>query len=282
MNKAKIKSSGHENAQTVSPEEPEDFKEWFRNSAAIDEETGRPLILYHGTNTNFASFDETKIGENTGSRGFIGSGFYFTTSKRDAANYGNTVMEVYLKINKLCDLTKTNSKIAAMLPGLKMKNGITFKDAFGQKREIERGIKDINVQEAAKGFYELTFEYKGQSYFIPNISPLELQAGDNHMRERATEKIMAQQDLSDPDNTGALGNYFGASTLRNEMIRNGYDGAVSHGTNLGDVGKEYVVFSPTQIKTINNINQMLDKSKPNKERTKGWRKGKGKNTEIER
>ena len=68
---------------------------------------GTPKIVYHGTNAEFSAFDKAKIGSNTGNRGMIGEGFYFTENKDLARDYNRKngdvardgsgkVMEVYL------------------------------------------------------------------------------------------------------------------------------------------------------------------------------------------
>lgn len=53
------------------------FWKWFGDSKVVDEQ-GRPLVMYHGTNSNFEKFDKSKIGTTTDD-GFLGRGFYFST-----------------------------------------------------------------------------------------------------------------------------------------------------------------------------------------------------------
>jgi hypothetical protein len=86
-------------AATDHPETPE-FKEWFGDSKVVDEE-GKPLVVYHGTRSNFESFDKSK----TGSRldpGDWGQGFYFGDEDK-AVGYGHDdpswkTMPVYLSM----------------------------------------------------------------------------------------------------------------------------------------------------------------------------------------
>ena len=70
------------------------FKKWFGDSKVVDK-TGKPLVVYHGTNADFDTFDETKIGTAT-DMGIWGKGFYFGNTKTP---YGTKQMPVYLKID---------------------------------------------------------------------------------------------------------------------------------------------------------------------------------------
>lgn len=67
--------------------------QFFKNSKVRDKQ-GRLLVCYHGTNNNFDTFSKNKI-----KTGTFGNGFYFTTSKRSALNYGKLVNAFYLNIN---------------------------------------------------------------------------------------------------------------------------------------------------------------------------------------
>ena len=81
------------------------FWRWFGDSKVVDEQ-GRPLVVYHGTNAEFDTFNETLIGK--WDYGFYGKGFYFTDAKHVAEDYAKsgafddggtaTVMPVYLNL----------------------------------------------------------------------------------------------------------------------------------------------------------------------------------------
>lgn len=75
----------------------DNFWKWFGNSKVVDE-NGNPLVVYHGTSSDFSEFDSHS------------SSYYFTTNpkyaeymanmnKRNRQNYN--IMPVYLKIEKL-------------------------------------------------------------------------------------------------------------------------------------------------------------------------------------
>jgi hypothetical protein len=60
--------------------ETSEFKDWFKDSKAVDE-SGKPLVMYHGTKY---VFDEFKISKDGGS---LGSGIYLTPSTGFASDY---------------------------------------------------------------------------------------------------------------------------------------------------------------------------------------------------
>lgn len=97
-----IETAGAENNQTaVARKEWETkgtdsrfFKKWFGDSKVVDE-SGQPLVVYHGTNADFETFDQSKIGTAT-DMGIWGKGFYFGNKETP---YGTKQMPVYLKID---------------------------------------------------------------------------------------------------------------------------------------------------------------------------------------
>lgn len=71
------------------------FWRWFGQSEAVDEQ-GRPLVVYHGTDVDFAAFDPARRGQTD--TGWYGRGFYFSASQKEAARYGKHIMSVYLRL----------------------------------------------------------------------------------------------------------------------------------------------------------------------------------------
>lgn len=63
------------------------FWRWFRDSKVVDGR-GRPLVVYHGTGTDFSKFDKAKIGKNFEDE----VGFYFTNNTEHDV-VGGTVYE---------------------------------------------------------------------------------------------------------------------------------------------------------------------------------------------
>lgn len=77
------------------------FWAWFGDSKVVDDK-GRPLVVYHGTSSEFDTFDIDQSGKNTGTA-IYGKGFYFTTNKDVATKWGQKrgepiVMSAYVKL----------------------------------------------------------------------------------------------------------------------------------------------------------------------------------------
>lgn len=88
----------------LTPDGVRNFWRWFGESRVTDN-SGRPLVVYHGTASDFAEFSNDFYGESTGV-GDLGEGFYFTTKKTVASSFAQdafgdspNVMPVYLKID---------------------------------------------------------------------------------------------------------------------------------------------------------------------------------------
>lgn len=63
------------------------FKAWFGDSKVVDD-TGAPMVVYHGTAQNFDAFDGGRAGAAIDA-GKLGEGFYFSQDNRWAANYAD-------------------------------------------------------------------------------------------------------------------------------------------------------------------------------------------------
>ena len=91
------------------------FRSWFGESKVVDAE-GRPLVVYHGSTQAFDRFERTGVTD----FGFLGRGFYFSSSAADASEYANqgpvvvgddvldgaTVYPVYLSIKNPLVITE--------------------------------------------------------------------------------------------------------------------------------------------------------------------------------
>ena len=76
------------------------FKKWFGKSKVVDEK-GEPLVVYHGTQSEFSKFDKNKIGKNDS--GFFGTGYYFSSDAETSNAYagessGASVLPTYLNV----------------------------------------------------------------------------------------------------------------------------------------------------------------------------------------
>ena len=71
-----------------------------KSSSAIVDKTGKPLIVYHGTDEQFSKFDTSR--QRTSSKLNFGKGIYLTPNRSLAEMYSNTgnVMELYAVVKK--------------------------------------------------------------------------------------------------------------------------------------------------------------------------------------
>lgn len=76
-----------------------EFRRWFGRSAVVDDR-GQPLVVYHGTDTDFETFDLAQVGRRTVGGKWSGPAAYFTSSLRLARSYATheRVLPVYLSI----------------------------------------------------------------------------------------------------------------------------------------------------------------------------------------
>jgi hypothetical protein len=88
------RSTLNSNNQAIHPtvEGVENFWRWFGDSKVVDE-SGRPLVVYHGTDAVFDTFKKEL--QKSGQYG--GEGFFFTERSDIADNFGDVVMPLYLK-----------------------------------------------------------------------------------------------------------------------------------------------------------------------------------------
>lgn len=78
------------------------FYDWFGDSKVVDEQ-GRPLVVYHGTNAQFDTFDISKAGNATNATNTT-LGFFFTPHEDYAKTIGKKIMPVYLKALNMFEL----------------------------------------------------------------------------------------------------------------------------------------------------------------------------------
>lgn len=90
----------------------------FDNSKVIDKQ-GNPLIVYHGTNSNFDNFQSDFINSRKHKEQFLG--FWFTSDKSDAEQYGKNVLECYIDIQN--PITENNAPKYARAFNKKFKLG---------------------------------------------------------------------------------------------------------------------------------------------------------------
>ncbi|MFK4705662.1 hypothetical protein ABIC83_002501 [Roseateles asaccharophilus] len=113
------------------------FKDWFRDSKVVDSK-GRPLVVYHGTDQDFAAFDKGCIGNNFRADE---KGFFFTSSQLHASNYAEN------------DTVGLNKRLGAMVMPvyISLQRPLIIDDAFLQSE----GMEPIGISEDTVSFWDV-------------------------------------------------------------------------------------------------------------------------------
>lgn len=210
------------------------FKKWFGDSKVVDE-NGKPLVVYHGTNADFDTFDYDKIGTNGTSEGV---GFYFTDDIETAEGYkkqNGSLKKCYVSIQKPL------GHDTHFLSYEDVKN-IIQKTAELQSEEYEEELRDSFVSNYADT-YSMDFEYAVE----------------------ATADMIYSEDKNDTDILGEIA-YSAGSEFANKAVKlvTGYDGVITNGYNNEGKGggNFYIPFTSEQIKSVDNQGT-FDEGNPN-------------------
>ena len=228
QNEPIVNSSAKKDAEYLSAVERGDMETAQKMVDEAAKKAGYTVKAYHGTDNEFTVFDKTKIMSNMGAA-FYGTGFYFSTSERDANNYGNKIMPVYLRVGKTLDL---DSSTWTYDLGIEQKKS---------KVEVEK----THIEQAPKGFINLHYTTKDAPNIwksISNVSPVQLT--DDETGKKFVEKKLNPESSILPRDIKNL----------SELARNnGYNSIKGSGTNIGDIGVEYVLFDEENIKSADPV-----------------------------
>lgn len=258
----------HINNQSLN----DNFWKWFSGSKIID--NGQPMICFHGSNEpSIKVFDISKIGHNKGNFGHYGYGIYFSTDIREAKTYGSHIYECYIKIlnpfvgndKQMLELKQNGINNIDDLSNISI-DFQSFKDSFKSNKPIYDFLTNVET----KGTEQAWDIIHGSN--TKNIN-LDLLNDISNMIEYTTlnknvdgvpDYVMDELKAIgiNPDiNKGFaieqslhwitdLGN---RSKEVTDVIKSlGYDGVF--------YGSEIVVFSPEQIKSVNNYGEWSESS----------------------
>lgn len=133
------------------------FKEWFgdwennpEEASKVVDENGEPLVVYHGTNSQWTTYNPNLFGSAT-DEGYYGKGLYLSSVKGKAMQYGN-IMELFVNmrnpfivgIDNTLDMDESTRRgeIANMFnrenapDELKQYDGVLYSGAEGKFEEI--------------------------------------------------------------------------------------------------------------------------------------------------
>lgn len=239
-----------------------EFKSWFNGSKIVDD-SGQPLIVYHGTNNKFDKFQLDRIGSNSGNFGHFGQGIYFSYEYNEAKTYGKNIIRAYLKIK--------NPFTSDDIEQFADKYGFQKSNVYIDKNWLLQKLKDFNYNAYKLAFnilkfgYELgwekTFEELGRftdksptnDFDWNYINDWTEYTNENSTSEvpeyitqeiesvlKATPKYGTGYKTGDEPNLLYLTDYGRSSdSITNDIKQAGYDGIIA--------GTEIVVFNPSQI-----------------------------------
>lgn len=251
------------------------FKKWFGDSKVVDKD-GKPLVVYHGTLSNFNVFDREKGGQ---SNSIAKIGYWFSPEESFARGFANDiwygeqkepiVMQVYLSMKN---------------PKVYKKRNVTEEEeniARAKVEELEKKVRDINseynriVRET--GSFAKANEHKEKSKHLFD----ELKQARNELAELRYSDPYQQlkTDIHKMDggnaetaNTGGLGmglkNKDTLEKFVSKLKSEGYDGIIVQGTEYDKefaedaTNNQYVAFDAEQIKSVNNQGT-FDANNPN-------------------
>lgn len=262
--------------ELTKKEKDKNFKEWFGDSKVVDKK-GNPLVVYHGTNSDFSEFKDKELAKNSGNYGHMGYGFYFSDDPKEAKTYGNSIMPVHLKVEKPFINTPENLEKYASKFGYEKKEVGVDKDWFLNtlkkkdpvSYDLAKGILDKGYGEGWKDFLkkhkvdDAKFDLNDIGDLTEHVDPENKdELSDNvldEFKDILGEKPKTIKDYEDTDQPSlvymtGLGDYSKAKEFSDMLKKDGYDGIVS--------GSELVVFEPNKIKSsIGNKGTFDPKSK---------------------
>lgn len=128
------------------------FRDWFGDSVVVDE-TGNPLVVYHGTTKNFSVFSMKFRGPEKGND-MYGSGFYATSSRVGAAAYadgeGANIMPLYMSIER--PLTPDSPALDEDIVRQLIKESPEYKESIGDYGDVDFEGEEKILDAAVKLF----------------------------------------------------------------------------------------------------------------------------------
>ena len=215
-------------------------QEYFKDSK-IRDDSGRLLVMYHGTENDFTVFDPRKLGGKNGTA--EGFGIYLADRKDVSAHYGGRVIEAYANVTKPATSYEKKLKKSELV---KLIKATCEAEA---NRMVDSGDYS-NVRDALKDTWVSNYTYTYEKPMAANYDDVAsqiLRMNDNDMD--IVQEVMAGM---------AIRNYESAYVFY-EILKEttGIDGFVTNWTNSenkGDPAKIVVAFDSNQIKNVDNLN----------------------------
>ncbi len=176
--------------------------EFFAGSKCVDE-SGRLLVVYHASNTDFDEFSPSKIG--TGGGTIYGRGFYFNDSDFGLDIYGTYIKEYYLNLQKPFVWQMVN-RVADAKRNINAFVQVLNANGYPITRELRKTLEDeiINQDGELDTVLELTCgEQEAQAYFknagfdgIMNLSTGDMVAFSPSQIKRCLDRTPTKRELA--------------------------------------------------------------------------------------
>ncbi len=172
------------------------------NSSKVVDENGEPLVVYHGSPSNFTEFDMNSIGKTTGTSD--GRGFYFTTDKDFAkgySTYDGSVMEVFLNIKNPLDFNKKTitqkqlEDIVREIDRVEMERDGEHYFISNYGNYYDEGVPRV-IKETAKSEYE----YNDDD--VELLNSMSNSSGDFPLVAETFEKVLGKSNVIVPKENG--------------------------------------------------------------------------------
>jgi hypothetical protein len=212
-----------------------EFRRWFAGSKVVDEQ-GKPQIVYHGSLSNFDTFDMSKMGAHTGAPS-AKRGFFFSSTPETAEGYGSDQIYRAKRLEKIATkLVERIGRSGIRADDYLFKNPIaaTKQDLIDLQRY--RQINDELEWVTTDWYGGVSLAKKGKRYdvYLNLKNPLVHDFGGEEFRDTSFNELLKQAQEQGHD--GAI-------------FRNTYDPSTFAAEGGGDV---YVAFQPNQIKSVEN------------------------------
>jgi hypothetical protein len=217
------------------------FLRWFGASKVVDD-SGRPRVVYHGTNAHAYSPGERIEVFNTRSRG----GAFFSSDPRLARQYGERVYPVYLRIENPLIVHAAGRVWSDIRGDLRIEGDVTptvRKYLIAQQQKRKREVD------------ELLLELQGFDFgFGPQVGVdhrRRVEASDSDLSGRVLADLLhiETKDSLETDNIAKAARGMGFDGVIFSSVKDSPTGGAGYSSVLSNV---YVAFNPTQIKSVDN------------------------------
>lgn len=243
-------SEGQRIAQ--SKEALENFYKWFGDSKVVDEQ-GRPLVVYHGTNANFDTFDNTKSQRTVSSYNTIASAYYFTSNNANAQTYGSSVYPVYLNIKKPLIIDYKGKYFHDIVD---FDNKTFGKKGYYAKDDID-SLNELVTYAKEKGYDGLIAENikdsANEKQLRGSLNKDEKKLL-NDLKKKNYEELYSEYNKIFPSDENADTFYarMGKRNGKNYILLSIVDYKFNARTETNVLANDYIAFEPNQIKYTSN------------------------------